>query len=72
MSLALWTYFTREPTPGFRVPGQEGGLRNIAGARRFAAADDLHAWFRAHLAAGDKCGILRPEAKAENWQETVG
>lgn len=58
-----------EPRPALQLVGQEGGLRNIAGRRRFQTSQELLHWFRVHLANWDTCNILTDEAREANEDE---
>lgn len=51
------------------LPGQEGGLRNVAGDKSFVTKDDLLAWFNVHLGAGNKSELLTVEQAQKNKDE---
>ncbi|GAB3075662.1 adenine nucleotide alpha hydrolase family protein [Pedococcus soli] len=55
-----------------QLHGQEGGLRNIAGKRRFETSQELLQWFRVHLANWDTCKILTDDARQTNEDEFLG
>lgn len=61
-----------EPRRNFELHGQEAGLRNIAGRQDVDTKDAVLSWFKRHLASGDVCGVLHPEAREKNLRDIEG
>ncbi len=58
-----------KPARRVQLLGIESGLRNVSGLRNLPDRDRLFAWYRVHLAHGDKCGLFRTPNAQRNLED---
>ncbi len=58
-----------KPAQRIQLLGIESGLRNVSGLRDLSDPERLFAWYRVHLAQGDKCGLFRAPNAQRNLDD---